>query len=1109
MYNQRISIPYGIIIISIIKLFVACKDIATPEHITTITLFSIQGIIVPMTGGTPVISISETPQYTGTVTWSPDHETFVAATTYTATITLKPKNEYTLKGVTANCFTVAGANTTTNAANTGVITAVFSSTADTSTADTIINISAIQGVTAPISGATPITTISETAQYTGIVTWSPDHETFAGATTYTATITLTPKTGFTLEGVTTNFFTIEGAISVSNAKNSGVITTIFPSTDAIHISSVAITVIAPVKGAVPNTTASGIGDYIIREVSWSPDDNPFLGGTIYTVTVTLTVKSDHSFSNLDSVTINGQASLLSNNIGTSVTFSYTFPATQQKTVTNLELKSQPNRLTYTHGDKLDLTGLVVTLSYEDTTKNDITAANFLTENMTTNPAHNDELIHIINNGQPVTITYGNLTPLSTDKLNVNKAVGVWVSIATVNTTYSPTLTLGDITLPVGYAFTMPTTNLNAGNSQSFAATYTNPNGNYEVANGNITLNVAKSGPTSWPTATAITYGTPLSASVLSGGDTASGSFAWTNSLIFPTVINNGYSVTFTPYDTVNYTTTTGTVVITVNKAVGGGITPVVSGYTHNGILLNAVTAATGQSVEYGISTSNNVNTAIWQTGLIFTGLNHGTSYYLFARSVENENYNTGEGSNGLQVTTRSSDVLTVTNEAEWNNALTLISTFSNGTDDIPQTYTITISGTISIPGSTSTSFGSVSNLVVTINGNGSLSLTSNGRLISATGNQKIIIDSANLTLRGRSSNNTSLISISANSTLELRNGTISDNRISNINASASGGGVYCSGIFIMTGGTISNNSSGTTITSAGLSASASGGGVYCSGTFTMTGGTIINNRAGAYSSTNSAYSSNVSTYGGGVSFSGINFTMTGGTINNNTSSVGISDSNYGSSYGGGVYFSGTNFNMTGGNINSNTSESGTSPISSANSSSYGGGLYISNGTFTLDGGSINNNTTTSSNNSSNAYAYGGGVYFSNGSFIMKVGNINNNTATSSYSSACGGGVYINSIFTMTGGTVSGNTSKTYGGGMYISNNNNSSFAKTGGIIYGNDAVVTNRNIVTGSNSYGHAAYYNLSPGFYRDITLSVNEDMYSTAPLPPNSGQTLNGWTRR
>jgi len=91
-------------------------------------------VIVPQYGGTPASTITATEQYTGTVVWkdaegnAPYDNTFDPGTVYTATITLSPTENYTLQGVEANFFTVTGATTATNAANSGVVTAVFPKT---------------------------------------------------------------------------------------------------------------------------------------------------------------------------------------------------------------------------------------------------------------------------------------------------------------------------------------------------------------------------------------------------------------------------------------------------------------------------------------------------------------------------------------------------------------------------------------------------------------------------------------------------------------------------------------------------------------------------------------------------------------------------------------------------------------------------------------------------------------------------------------------------------------------------------------------------------------------------------------------------------------------
>ena len=93
-----------------------------------ISIEAIQGLTQPVAKAVPVTSITETAQYTGTVSWLPDHKPFKYETEYTATVTLTAKTGYTLTGVAADFFTVANAVSVSNTANSGVIEAVFPQT---------------------------------------------------------------------------------------------------------------------------------------------------------------------------------------------------------------------------------------------------------------------------------------------------------------------------------------------------------------------------------------------------------------------------------------------------------------------------------------------------------------------------------------------------------------------------------------------------------------------------------------------------------------------------------------------------------------------------------------------------------------------------------------------------------------------------------------------------------------------------------------------------------------------------------------------------------------------------------------------------------------------
>lgn len=206
------------------ELTVAIFGLVEVERVK-VTAPAVVGIPAPIAGEKPVYAI-EGEQFTGTITWTPDliDSKFGPQTVYTATITLTPKVGYTLSGVAANFFTVEGATSVSNAANSGVVTATFPQTGTAVVWD-----NDLWKVTTPETGKTPVLDFTG-SNYTGKVVWSPEASTFAASTVYTATVTLTPKEGFTFDGIPENFFKRSGATSVTNAANSGVVTIVFPAT---------------------------------------------------------------------------------------------------------------------------------------------------------------------------------------------------------------------------------------------------------------------------------------------------------------------------------------------------------------------------------------------------------------------------------------------------------------------------------------------------------------------------------------------------------------------------------------------------------------------------------------------------------------------------------------------------------------------------------------------------------------------------------------------------------------------------------------------------------------------------------------------------------------
>lgn len=100
-----------------------------------INMATISGITAPVKGETAYRYEMDDIQYTATLAWNGSPATFAVSTVYTATITITPKAGYTLTGVAENFFTVWGATSTTNTANSGVVTAVFPATAPLAVGD--------------------------------------------------------------------------------------------------------------------------------------------------------------------------------------------------------------------------------------------------------------------------------------------------------------------------------------------------------------------------------------------------------------------------------------------------------------------------------------------------------------------------------------------------------------------------------------------------------------------------------------------------------------------------------------------------------------------------------------------------------------------------------------------------------------------------------------------------------------------------------------------------------------------------------------------------------------------------------------------------------------
>jgi alpha-tubulin suppressor-like RCC1 family protein len=184
---------------------------------------------------------------------------------------------------------------------------------------------------------------------------------------------------------------------------------------------------------------------------------------------------------------------------------------------------------------------------------------------------------------PVTVTM---------EVRVTKATPVIVSLPTSSTiTYGQTLadsviSDGRISVPNwwwltstpflegNFTFSTPTASLPVGSSTQSVTFTPADSANYNTFTTWVDVVVAKASPAinTSPTASPIVLGQTLASSSLSGGvASVAGTFAWENPNTTPGIGTSAQSFVFTPNDTANYATTTGTVNVSVNKA-----TPVVT-----------------------------------------------------------------------------------------------------------------------------------------------------------------------------------------------------------------------------------------------------------------------------------------------------------------------------------------------------------------------------------------------------------------------------------------------------------------------------------------------------------------------------------------------------
>ena len=218
---------------------------------------------------------------------------------------------------------------------------------------------------------------------------------------------------------------------------------------------------------------------------------------------------------------------------------------------------------------------------------------------------------------------------------------------------------------------------------------------YNTANVKVTLTVDKAMTyvISAPSASAVIYGQTLSDSTLTGGRAnVPGSFVWTDGTTQPDVYESptvaSYSVTFTPSDTANYSTSTTSAAITVNKATPSitaapGASAITYGQALSDSTLSGGTASVAGSFKW---TNGSTKPAVSDSNT--------TAYSVTFTPADTRRYNTTTTAVTLAVNKAAASVTTApTASAIMYGQMLADSTLSGGAGSVPGTFVWT-DGTI-------------------------------------------------------------------------------------------------------------------------------------------------------------------------------------------------------------------------------------------------------------------------------------------------------------------------------------------------------------------------------------------------------------------------------
>ena len=297
-----------------------------PKTINT----AITQLTAPVKNEVPQTEI-ETDEYTATVVWSPEvTDKFGYNTVYIATITITPKTNYTVKGIAENGYTVSGAETVTNEADSATVTVVYSAT-ENKNSNEFTQPLAITGWTYGETANAPTAvakygTIKYTYSNTADGTYTEEVPTNAGTYYVKATV--------------------EETADYSGLESNAVEFIILPKT----INTAITQLTAPVQNEVPQTEMET--DEYTATVVWSPEVTDKFGyDTVYTATITITPKTNYTVKGIaeNGYTVSGAETVTNEANSATVTAVYSATGSYDTVDTN-EFTKPLEIVGWTYGD---------------------------------------------------------------------------------------------------------------------------------------------------------------------------------------------------------------------------------------------------------------------------------------------------------------------------------------------------------------------------------------------------------------------------------------------------------------------------------------------------------------------------------------------------------------------------------------------------------------------------------------------------------------------------------------------------------------------------------------------------------------------------------------